>query len=78
MNDVQLVALYVVAIGHNGTPSGHLYAKTMSDGVDLDKHTKLLGVLKKVGWVEENGYYLTLTEKGKVKHDEIALALFSK
>ena len=75
MNEVQLVVLYLVAIGVNGIPSGHLYAKTMADGVDLDKHTKLVGVLKHVGWVEERAFFLTLTEKGLAKHAEVAKVL---
>lgn len=75
MNDVQLIALYIVAIGAGGTPNGHLYAKVMADGVDLEKHQQLLHVLKKVGWVEESGFFLTLTHKGMEKHNELSKVL---
>jgi hypothetical protein len=75
MDTTKLIVLYVVSIGANGIPNGHLFAQAMADGVSLDTHMKLLSVLKKVGWIEESHYFLTLTQKGLAKHGEFAAIL---
>lgn len=78
MNNTQLICLYIVGIGANGTPNGHLFAHSMSDGVDLELHNKLISVLKHVGWVQESNWFLTLTEKGLAKHAELVKVLLEK
>lgn len=49
---------------YNGVPNGHLYAAIM-DKVSLDEWNKVLGVVKRVGWVTETGHLLKITDKGK-------------
>lgn len=78
MNTTKLVCLYLIGIGVNGIPNGHLYAQTMADGVDLETHNKVISVLKHVGWVEESNFFLTLTQKGLHKHGQIAEVLLRK
>lgn len=60
----KLVATYIVGIGPGGVPNSHLWMAVDDQMKDLDKHQALLGALKGADLVKENGYFLTLTEKG--------------
>ncbi len=75
MSTVKMIALYIVGIGPEGTPNGHLFAHVMADGVELNEHMGMIEALKKMGFVEEKSFYLTLTIKGLELHGKIAAVL---
>jgi ribosomal protein S19E (S16A) len=72
----KLVAEYVIRIGVNGIPNGHLYAETM-DHVDLDTHNAVINSLKEAKLVDQSSHYLTLTEHGRVLFGRIAYAVLA-
>lgn len=64
LTPTQLIALYITAIGPNGSPNGNVYAHMMAQGVNLDVHNVMLGYLKKANCMTESNFFLTLTPKG--------------
>lgn len=76
----KIIAMYVIAVGIDGSPNGYVYVKMMSqpvDGVtvDLDLHTAIVGALKQDGMMTESNHFLTLTEKGRKVFDEVVKVL---
>lgn len=60
-----------------GIPSGHLYSVLM--GVtDLGHYQTILALLKRSGFVEERGHFLTATPKGVALGKELAEELDRK
>lgn len=54
----------VLVASENGVPNGHLYARMM--GVcSFDQYMQLIAKVKKMGFIEESGNFLTLTESGR-------------
>ncbi len=55
-----IVAEAILAMGEQGIPSGHLYARLMGT-ITLDDYNTILGVLKKAGMVSESYHLLRWT-----------------
>jgi len=72
----KIIAMYVIAVGINGAPNGHVYAKMSSEPVDgmdvtLRLHTTLIDAFIEEGMMTESDHYLRLTEKGRKMFEEI-------
>lgn len=59
----QAIMEAVRAAGSQGVPSGHIYARVNSVGVDIDTYNFVLDNMLKGGWVRRNGHLLTPGEK---------------
>ena len=71
----KLLALYIVGVGTDGIPNGHLYAHTMADGVTLEIHTALVNDLIRQGIFKQSNFFITLTDKGLGIHTRLQNAL---
>lgn len=61
---IALTDTILVSVGENGIPNGHLYARMMGT-LSFDQYVAFLGRVKRMGFVEESGNFLTLTESGR-------------
>ena len=64
LDSTKLICLFLAYVGPSGAPSGEVYARLMSDGVELDSYQAVLRSMKESGLVSESAYYLTLTKSG--------------
>ena len=56
------MVLYIVSIGKNGKPNGHIYAENMAD-IDIDPHQTIIEIGKHVSLWTEYGFFLTLQKE---------------
>jgi len=63
--NVALYCVYLVALNAGDTPSGHLYAMAMKNGVNLDQHLHVISLLKQSGHITETNHLLSITDKGR-------------
>ncbi len=70
-----LVALYIVAIGHEGAPSGHIYASLMAECQTLAVHQSIIALLTASQLVTQSNHFLRLTDKGLSLHKSIEAIL---
>jgi malate synthase len=73
----KLLALYIVGVGPEGIPNGHLYARRMVDGVTLEIHTALVNDLIRQGIFKQSNFFITLTDKGLGIHGKLQNALLT-
>lgn len=77
----KLIAIYLLAIGRNGKPNGHVYSELMADCQALVIHNAIIETLINNGLASQSNYFVTLTAKGLALHDKvesIALGIIAK
>jgi predicted transcriptional regulator len=76
-----LIAAYLASINEaksgilGGVPSGHLFATSMGQGVDLDYHNKVVQFLVDGGMITQQNYLLEITPKGAALAAKIEAAI---
>ena len=74
-NTIVFLALIMSAMDecHEG-PSGAMYA-ALGGHMSLHEYQHILAMAERLGWIENNAHWLTLTAEGSVKATQFTMAL---
>ena len=73
----KLVAMYLIAVGHSGSPSSHVWMAVDKNMEDVYQHEAIVAGLVQLGVFNMSNHFITLTPKGQAMHDKVAAILVS-